>query len=118
MAITWIYENEGERSYVQRQDGLNEITVLTWSNVDRDDATMFIRSLKPSNSFTPLERNWSLGDGRSLNAARNADRVVKDASTRGPTPSVAATVCSCTPGVSWRHLFPPEFMLGERGISV
>ena len=35
MAITWIFENEGERSYVQRQDGPNEITVLTWSNLDQ-----------------------------------------------------------------------------------
>ncbi len=36
MAITWIFEYEGERSYVQRQDGLNQITVRTWSNLDQD----------------------------------------------------------------------------------
>lgn len=36
MAITWIFEFEGERSYVQRQDGLDRITVLTWSNLDQD----------------------------------------------------------------------------------
>ena len=36
MAITWIFEFEGERSYVQRQDGLDRITVLTWSNIDQN----------------------------------------------------------------------------------
>jgi hypothetical protein len=36
MAITWIFEYEGERSYVQRQDGLDQITVRTWTNLDQD----------------------------------------------------------------------------------
>ena len=36
MAITWIFEFEGERSYVQRQDGPDQIRVLTWSNLDQD----------------------------------------------------------------------------------
>ena len=36
MAITWIFEYEGERSYVQRQDGPDQIRVLTWSNLDQD----------------------------------------------------------------------------------
>lgn len=36
MAITWVFEYEGERSYVQRQDGLDRITVLTWSNLDQN----------------------------------------------------------------------------------
>jgi hypothetical protein len=35
MAITWIFEYEGERSYVQRQDDLDRITVRTWSNLDQ-----------------------------------------------------------------------------------
>lgn len=36
MATTWIFEYEGERSYVQRQDELDRITVLTWSNLDQN----------------------------------------------------------------------------------
>ena len=36
LAITWIFEFEGERSYVQRQDGLDHITVLTWSHLDQN----------------------------------------------------------------------------------
>ena len=36
MATTWIFEHEGERSYVQRQDGVGGITVRTWSNLDQD----------------------------------------------------------------------------------
>ena len=35
MAITWIFEHEGERSYVQRQDEEDQITVRTWSNLDQ-----------------------------------------------------------------------------------
>ena len=36
MAITWIFEYEGDRSYMQRQDGLSQITVRTWSKLDHD----------------------------------------------------------------------------------
>ena len=36
MAITWIFEYEGARSYVQRQDGPDQIAVLTWSDLDQD----------------------------------------------------------------------------------
>jgi hypothetical protein len=36
MATTWIFEYEGERSYVQRQDGLDRIAVLTWNTLEQD----------------------------------------------------------------------------------
>ena len=36
MAITWIFEYEGERSYVQRQNGEDQITVRTWNSLDQD----------------------------------------------------------------------------------
>jgi hypothetical protein len=42
LAITWIFEFEGERSYVQRQDGVDQITVRTWSNLDQD--AMIVRT--------------------------------------------------------------------------
>ena len=42
MAITWIFEFEGERSYVQRQDGVDQITVRTWSHLDQD--AMIVRT--------------------------------------------------------------------------
>ena len=40
MAITWIFENEGDRSYVQRQDGVEQISILTWSNLEQDRMTV------------------------------------------------------------------------------
>ena len=40
MAITWIFENEGDRSYVQRQDGVDQISILTWSNLEQDSMTV------------------------------------------------------------------------------
>ena len=42
MAITWIFDFEGERSYVQRQDGPGQIAVLTWSALDQK--TMIVRT--------------------------------------------------------------------------
>jgi hypothetical protein len=36
MAITWIFENEGDRCYVQRQDGVDHISILTWSDLEQD----------------------------------------------------------------------------------
>jgi hypothetical protein len=42
MAITWIFDSCGDRSYVQRQDELNRITVRTWSNLDQK--VMFVRT--------------------------------------------------------------------------
>jgi hypothetical protein len=35
MAITWIFDSCGDRTYVQRQDELNRITVRMWSNLDQ-----------------------------------------------------------------------------------
>ena len=40
MAITWIFEHEGDRSYVQRQDGVDQISILTWSNLEQDRTTV------------------------------------------------------------------------------
>ena len=40
MAITWIYEHEGDRCYVQRQDGVDQIAVLTWSNLEQGSMTV------------------------------------------------------------------------------
>ena len=42
MAITWIFEHEGERSYVQRQDELDQIAIRTWSNLDQ--GTIIVRT--------------------------------------------------------------------------
>jgi hypothetical protein len=35
MAITWIFEFDGDRSYIQRQDEIDHITVRTWSRLDQ-----------------------------------------------------------------------------------
>ena len=35
MATTWIFEHEGDRCYVQRQDGVDQISILTWSNLEQ-----------------------------------------------------------------------------------
>ena len=64
MAITWIFEFEGERSYVQRQDGLNQITVRTWSNLDQD-AMIIHTDLEAAQLVTALQqemesRGWAL----------------------------------------------------------
>lgn len=64
MAITWIFECEGERSYVQRQDGLDGITVLTWSNLDQG-ATVVHTDLEAVQLVQALEqelesRGWTL----------------------------------------------------------
>jgi hypothetical protein len=40
MAITWIFEHEGERCYVQRQDHPDRIAVLTWGSLDQDTLTV------------------------------------------------------------------------------
>ena len=40
MAITWIFENEGDRCYVQRQDRVDQISILTWSNLEQDSMTV------------------------------------------------------------------------------
>lgn len=40
MAITWIFENEGDRCYVQRQDGADQIAILTWSNLEQGSTTV------------------------------------------------------------------------------
>ena len=40
MAITWIFENDGDRCYVQRQDGVDQISILTWSNLEQDRMTV------------------------------------------------------------------------------
>jgi len=64
MAITWIFEHEGERSFVQRQDGLDQITVRTWSNLDQD--AMIVRTnLEAVQLVQALEqelesRGWAL----------------------------------------------------------
>ena len=64
MAITWIFENEGERSYVQRQDGPNGITVLTWNSLDQD-ATIVHTELEAVQLVQALgqeleSRGWAL----------------------------------------------------------
>ena len=64
MAITWIFEFEGERSYVQRQDGPDGITVLTWSNLDQD-ATIVRTELEAVQLIQALgqeleSRGWAL----------------------------------------------------------
>src|SRR5262249_13382530 len=51
-------------------------------------------SLKPYNSSRRSSRNWSPGDGRSMNAAPNADRVAIAVKRRGPNRIVAVTVHS------------------------
>ncbi len=64
MATTWIFEYEGERSYVQRQDGLDQITVRTWSNLDQN--AMIVRTdLEAVQLVQALEqelesRGWAL----------------------------------------------------------
>ena len=40
MATTWIFENEGDRCYLQRQDGVEQISILTWSDLDQDNMTV------------------------------------------------------------------------------
>src|SRR5262245_50340366 len=40
MAITWIFENEGDRCYVQRRDGVDQISILTWSNLEQGSMTV------------------------------------------------------------------------------
>ena len=35
MATTWIFEHEGDRCYVQRQDQVDQISILTWSNLEQ-----------------------------------------------------------------------------------
>ena len=65
MAITWIFEYEGERSYLQRQDGLNQITVRTWSNLDQDDAMIIHTDLEAVQLVNALQqelesRGWTL----------------------------------------------------------
>ena len=35
MAITWIFEHEGDRCYVQRQDQVDQISILTWSKLEQ-----------------------------------------------------------------------------------
>ncbi len=40
MAITWIFEHEGDRSYVQRQDGVDQISIQTWSHLEQDSMTV------------------------------------------------------------------------------
>jgi len=64
MAITWIFEYEGERSYVQRQDGEDQITVRTWSSLDQD-ATIVRTELEAVQLVQALQeelesRGWAL----------------------------------------------------------
>ena len=40
MAITWIFENDGDRCYVQRQDRVDQISILTWSNLEQGSMTV------------------------------------------------------------------------------
>jgi hypothetical protein len=40
MATTWIFEHEGDRCYVQRQDGADQISILTWSNLEQGSMTV------------------------------------------------------------------------------
>ena len=95
MAITWIFEYEGERSYVQRQDGLNQITVRTWSNLDQDDAMIIHTDLEAVQLVNALQQELESRDGRLLNAAPNAKRGVNnELLPSGPTLTVAATICS------------------------
>jgi hypothetical protein len=54
MATTWIYDFDGDRSYIQRQDEINQITIRTWSSLDQGattvrsdfDAVQLIRALE------------------------------------------------------------------------
>lgn len=64
MAITWIFEHEGEQCYVQRQDQLDRITVLTWSDSDQD-ATIVHTELEAVQLIQAIEqelesRGWTL----------------------------------------------------------
>ena len=40
MAITWIFEHEGERCYVQRHDEADHISILTWSTLEQGSITV------------------------------------------------------------------------------
>ena len=64
MATTWIFEYEGERSYVQRQDALDRITVLTWNSLEQD-ATIVHTELEAVQLVQALtqeleSRGWAL----------------------------------------------------------
>ena len=93
MATTWIFEHEGDRCYVQRQDGVDQISILTWSNLEQG-STGVHSELEAVQLIQALNRNWSPGDGHSLSAARNADRAAIAGKPRGPIRTVAATVHS------------------------
>jgi hypothetical protein len=86
MATTWIFEFDGDRSYVQRQDEIDHITVRTWSNLDQDaiivrtdfEAVQLIRALEQE-----LEsRGWVLveqcPERRQADDRRAAERPTPD----------------------------------------
>ena len=87
MAITWIFDYEGDRSYVQRQDGPDGITVLTWSSLDQD-ATIVHTELEAVQLVQAIQqelesRGWALiefcperrqGDDRRMTPRSSPER--------------------------------------------
>lgn len=64
MATTWVFEHEGEEYFVQRQDRIDRITVLTWGTRDQDVTTVRT-ALEAAQLVAALEadlvsRHWTL----------------------------------------------------------
>lgn len=86
MAITWIFDLCGDRSYVQRHDELNRIIVRTWSNLDQKvmivrtdfEAVQLIHALEQE----LVSRGWALveycPERRQGDDRRTAERSAPD----------------------------------------
>lgn len=86
MATTWIFEFDGDRSYIQRQDEPDHISIRTWSSLDQGttivhsdyDAVQLIRALEQE-----LEsRGWVLID-QCPERRQGADRRGGERATPG-----------------------------------
>lgn len=86
MATTWIFDFDGDRSYIQRQDEPDHIAIRTWSSLDQGvtivhsdfDAVQLIRALEQE-----LEsRGWILIE-ECPERRQGADRRTGDRATPG-----------------------------------
>ena len=86
MATTWIFEFDGDRSYIQRQDEPDRIFIRTWSSLDQGativhsdfDAVQLIRALEQE-----LEsRGWVL-IGQCPERRHGVDRRTGERATPG-----------------------------------